>query len=175
MPEPIAPTSVLSGMLKSSLSDEDTIYHAELKRPDALRAMTNRLKLARPLNAPRPQMSPARAGSMWRITLTLADDLSKQKLFTLQENAVLGAYPPDDPRVQVSLTDWDARDRGVSRTHAAIRTGPTRLLILDLNSTNGTFLNSVPVGRGWAHTLNDGDLLTLGALSLWVHIIEQPV
>jgi hypothetical protein len=166
--------TVVPSNLKNSLSDDDTLFSEDFKNPDALRAMTNRLKLDRPRNSPKQQGTPIRSGSTWRITLTLADDPIKQKVVTIQDNAVLGAYPPNDPRVQVSLEDWDARNRGVSRTHAAIRTGPTRLLLLDLGSTNGTFLNSVPVGRGWAHTLADGDLLTLGALSLWVHIIEQP-
>lgn len=160
--------------IKNSMSDDDTLYRSDLQDSNALRAMTNRLKLDRPRNLAKQQVAPITAGSSWRITLTLADDPTKQKLVTISGDAVLGAYPPNDPRVQVSLEDWDARDRGVSRSHAAIRTGPTRLLILDLGSTNGTFLNSVPVGRGWAHTLNDGDLLTLGALSLWVHITEQP-
>ena len=174
MPDELSSTLLMPDKIKNDLSDDDTLYHIDRQNSDALRAMTTRLKLDRPRNAPKPLSAPVRTGSTWRITLTLADDQNKQKVFNLRDNAVIGAYPPDDPRVQVSLEDWGARDRGVSRTPAAIRSGPARLLLLDLGSTNGTFLNSVPVGRGWAHTLNDGDLLTLGALSVWVHIIEQP-
>jgi hypothetical protein len=47
----------------------------------------------------------------------------------------------------------------VSRHHALILMGPREIVIEDLNSTNGVFVNGRKIAR---HVLNDGDLLTIG-------------
>ena len=55
-----------------------------------------------------------------------------------------------------------------------LRPTPTNLYLIDLNSTNGTFHNSVPVGPGIARALEDGDTLLLGRLGLAVRVIARP-
>ncbi len=47
----------------------------------------------------------------------------------------------------------------VSRQHAMITMGPRDIVIEDLNSTNGVFVNGRKIAR---QTLNDGDVLTIG-------------
>ena len=58
-------------------------------------------------------------------------------------------------------TDCDLRlvDPGVSRHHAELRVEDGEVVLVDLGSTNGTFVNGQPVRRV---TLNDG---TQGGLS----------
>jgi diguanylate cyclase (GGDEF)-like protein len=47
----------------------------------------------------------------------------------------------------------------VSRRHACVDVGPDGFFVADLQSTNGTFVNDVPVDSG---TLKDGDYLRVG-------------
>lgn len=62
-------------------------------------------------------------------------------------------------------TDCDLRlvDPGVSRHHAEIRMEGSMVTLVDLGSTNGTFLNGQPVSRV---TLTDGARVTLGRTTL---------
>jgi hypothetical protein len=149
--------------------EHKTENKAEVRRSDPFRMMANHLKSTRPY-----LQKPATTGAGWRVQLTMVDDSARQKVVSIEADAVLGAYPPHDPRVDISLTDWEAVERGVSRRHAVLRVKDNHLLLIDLGSTNGTFLNTVPVTSGWARPVADGDLLSLGDLDLWVHILEIP-
>jgi len=62
-------------------------------------------------------------------------------------------------------TDCDLRlvDPGVSRHHAEIRVEDGEVVLVDLGSTNGTFVNGQPVRR---ITLTDGTRVTLGRTTL---------
>jgi pSer/pThr/pTyr-binding forkhead associated (FHA) protein len=56
------------------------------------------------------------------------------------------------------------RDRRLSRCHAAIRYSPTcGFMLYDLNSTNGTYVNSARIRR--SYLLQDGDLIRLGSMN----------
>lgn len=59
-------------------------------------------------------------------------------------------------------------DPDVSRTHAEIRSsGEGSFELVDLDSKNGTFVNDVPLSKGW--TLNEGDVIRLGECLLLFH------
>jgi hypothetical protein len=62
-------------------------------------------------------------------------------------------------------TDCDLRlvDPGVSRHHAELRVEDGEVVLVDLGSTNGTFVNGQPVRRV---SLNDGTQVTLGRTTL---------
>jgi hypothetical protein len=62
-------------------------------------------------------------------------------------------------------TDCDLRlvDPGVSRHHAELRVEDDEVVLVDLGSTNGTFVNSEPVRRV---ALTDGTRVTLGRTTL---------
>jgi pSer/pThr/pTyr-binding forkhead associated (FHA) protein len=62
-------------------------------------------------------------------------------------------------------TDCDLRlvDPGVSRHHAEIRVEDGEVVLVDLGSTNGTFVNGQPVRRV---ALTDGTRVTLGRTTL---------
>jgi len=62
-------------------------------------------------------------------------------------------------------TDCDLRlvDQGVSRHHAEIRVEDGDVVLVDLGSTNGTFVNGQPVRRV---SLTDGTRVTLGRTTL---------
>jgi pSer/pThr/pTyr-binding forkhead associated (FHA) protein len=62
-------------------------------------------------------------------------------------------------------TDCDLRlvDPGVSRHHAELRIEEASVVVVDLGSTNGTFVNGQPIRRA---TLTDGVRVTLGRTTL---------
>jgi pSer/pThr/pTyr-binding forkhead associated (FHA) protein len=49
-----------------------------------------------------------------------------------------------------------------------------KLFILDLRSTNGTHINGLPLGVGWAYALKDSDLITLAQLHLRFRLYRTP-
>jgi pSer/pThr/pTyr-binding forkhead associated (FHA) protein len=70
-------------------------------------------------------------------------------------------YPPD-----IDLAPMRARDRGVSRRHAALVTYGGELHILDLDSVNGTFVNNKRLLPESPYALRHGDRILLGDFEL---------
>jgi hypothetical protein len=54
----------------------------------------------------------------------------------------------------------------VSRRHCLLQVTERGLLVKDLESTNGTFVNGIPMGDGY---INEGDRLSLGTYVLTLH------
>jgi len=83
-----------------------------------------------------------------------------------------GSEGPNSP--DIDLSELDALKLGVSRRHALLRPTPNKLFLIDLDSTNGTMLNAVPVGRGMAQALRSGDAISLGGLNFTIEIVREP-
>jgi pSer/pThr/pTyr-binding forkhead associated (FHA) protein len=74
----------------------------------------------------------------------------------------------DDPTTNLDLTEDNGIELGVSRVHATLHGSSKGVVIMDLGSTNGTFLNNhhLPVNK--PYPLQSGDELRFG--ELLVHI-----
>jgi hypothetical protein len=59
----------------------------------------------------------------------------------------------------------------VSRNHAMVMMGPRKVIIEDLNSTNGVIVNGRKVSR---QSLNDGDLITIGEVQFRLSVKFTP-
>ena len=70
-------------------------------------------------------------------------------------------YLPD-----IDLAPYGAREKGISRRHAALVQYHGMLHIIDLESTNGTFINGNRIRPNVATQVRSGDVLTLGDLDL---------
>lgn len=70
----------------------------------------------------------------------------------------------------VSLSDYNAAKRGVSRRHMAIRRKGSLIYIVDVGSTNGTYLNGRRLQRNEERILRDGDEIHLSHLLIRVSI-----
>jgi pSer/pThr/pTyr-binding forkhead associated (FHA) protein len=68
----------------------------------------------------------------------------------------------------VDLTPYGALDRGVSREHARVYTEEGHLYIVDMNSTNGTFLSGKRLEPNTPALLHKGDELLLGRLPVQI-------
>ena len=75
-----------------------------------------------------------------------------------------------DPQValhpDVDLAPHGGSQAGVSRQHARLLYSPEGWLLEDLRSTNGTFLNSVPLRPGQPVRIQTGDMLRCAQLTL---------
>jgi len=69
----------------------------------------------------------------------------------------------------LDLTPFGAQEKGVSRMHAIIRRNEESLLVIDLGSVNGTYLNGQRLTSDQPHVLRDGDEIRLGKLVLHVY------
>jgi pSer/pThr/pTyr-binding forkhead associated (FHA) protein len=73
-------------------------------------------------------------------------------------------------RTQEAAVWIDSTD--VSRRHARIAVGPDGILIEDLNSKNGTYVNGARVGR--PHRLSDGDEIRVGSARIVFRSFSPP-
>jgi hypothetical protein len=73
----------------------------------------------------------------------------------------LGRSPSADGRSRLVTV----HDSCMSRDHALLETGPEGLVVQDLGSSNGTYVNDRRVQRA---VLHDGDRLRVGETDLWV-------
>ncbi len=74
---------------------------------------------------------------------------------------------------EIDLTDDIAPAKDVSRRHARISRKNGRVVIQDLASSNGTFLNGKRLESYLTEPLSDGDVLQLGATRIKVKILTR--
>ena len=103
-----------------------------------------------------PSVTPApRAGGGPSAYLVVISGPSFGEMYKLKgERSTLGRGDRTDIRVL---------DDGVSREHAAIERDGGKMVLVDLDSTNGTFCNGARVTR---HDLTDGDKISIGATTI---------
>jgi len=74
---------------------------------------------------------------------------------------------------EIDLTAHGAYRLGLSRRHAMIRRDGEKLILKDLNSRNGTYVNGEAIKGGDTHALRDGDELRFGNLTTRVNYIKN--
>lgn len=108
-------------------------------------------------------------GSMGNIRIYIADAREPHDYLLSGTALLLGrrdlnrGIKPD-----VDLYDYGAFEHGVSRCHALLRREGQRLIVQDLDSANGTYINGNQLVAHTPYPLSDGDLLRLGRLPLQV-------
>jgi predicted component of type VI protein secretion system len=85
--------------------------------------------------------------------------------FTLGRSAEGQPIVPD-----VDLAPYNAYVNGVSRLHAAIKRANNRIVVVDLGSSNGTYLNGTRLSPYVEMPVLHGDLVYLGKLKIQVLI-----
>jgi hypothetical protein len=68
----------------------------------------------------------------------------------------------------IDLSDYDAFDHGVSRLHAVIRLTDGEATVMDLGSSNGSYLNGVRLIPNTESPLQQDDVLSLGKLKMQI-------
>lgn len=120
----------------------------------------------RPPPPPLAEDALAPAQTTRKITLVVPSSRRRFKLEVLEEVMVGRASSELVP--EVDLTDDDGAEKGVSRLHAKIRAVQNGLVLIDLDSTNGTLLNNYRLPPNEPYPLKSGDEIRFG--DLLVHI-----
>jgi len=91
----------------------------------------------------------------------------------LDRPVILGRDAADEPDL-LDLTEFNALVHGVSRRHCLLRRIGDRLVIRDLDSTNGTYLNSRRLIPAEDYIVTNGDRVILGSLhiAIWFSPVE---
>lgn len=89
--------------------------------------------------------------------------LSDRNEFTLGR---VGEGQPIMP--DIDLSPYQAYTSGVSRLHAVLKRDAKRVMIMDLGSSNGTFVNGKRLNPNIDQPINNGDIIALGKLKIQV-------
>lgn len=89
--------------------------------------------------------------------------LADRTEFTLGRSAEGQPIVPD-----VDLSSYNAYANGVSRLHAAIKLIKNQVIIVDLGSSNGTYLNGTRLSPYIEMPIAHGDIIYLGKLKIQV-------
>lgn len=116
--------------------------------------------------AGRPE-APAVPSNSW-LSLHLMDSgkilpLASRNEFTLGRLSEGQPIMPD-----IDLTPYQAYASGVSRLHAVVKRDSNRVMVMDLGSSNGTYLNGRRLNPHMEESLNHGDIVALGKLKIQV-------
>ena len=80
---------------------------------------------------------------------------------------------PEDPSVVIDFEPFDGHQNGISRQHAMIKLVRDLLILVDLDSINGTFVNGERAAPLRRYQLYDGDELTFGRLNVQLHYYKK--
>lgn len=84
---------------------------------------------------------------------------------TPENSVTIGRRDPTKEEVPgIDLTPHGAYQMGISRNHAVLQIKDQRLIVVDLNSRNGTYVNGKRVEPQSPAKLRDGDELRLGKI-----------
>ena len=102
------------------------------------------------------------------ITLHLMDTgqvipLNDRSEFTLGRISDGQPVMPD-----IDLSPYQAYAHGVSRLHAVIKQASHHVLVMDLGSVNGTYVNGRRLNPNMEQPVNNGDIISLGKLKMQV-------
>ena len=120
-------------------------------------------------NTDRTQPSPPAQLQSW-ISLNLIESgqilpLADRTEFTLGRSVIGQPIVPD-----VDLSPYNAFANGVSRLHTILKFIQDRIVIMDLGSSNGTFLNGNRLSPHVETSVAHGDVISLGKLKMQVLI-----
>jgi len=116
--------------------------------------------------SPRPELASVPSNS-W-ISLHLMDSgkilpLASRNEFTLGRLSEGQPIMPD-----IDLTPYQAYASGVSRLHAVVKREGSQVAVMDLGSSNGTYLNGRRLNPHTEEPLSHGDIVALGKLKIQI-------
>jgi pSer/pThr/pTyr-binding forkhead associated (FHA) protein len=106
-----------------------------------------------------------------QITLTI-NGAAQPVVLNGRNEYVLGREGHEQVVPEVNLNPYGARDKGVSRVHAALRRDRGQVFLIDLGSSNGTRLNGQLVPAHQPALVASGDEIRLGKLLLRISFVS---
>lgn len=127
--------------------------------------------------APPRQTGPLDAGlgPPWVVELRIHDTPITIRLEVEKELSIGRSDVGTETYPDLDMTPYGGLDKGVSRQHAALLADARQLMLVDHNSTNGTFVNGLRLRPDLPFRLRHGDTIHLGQLRIEVHLQVTPV
>ena len=120
---------------------------------------------------PRTNWGKANIGPNESITLHVGNPTAEPAIHTcLIRPLVLGRALEDDPDVNINLEVYEATPKGVSRQHASLTLVAKTVMLTDLESANGTFLNGHRLSPNQHYIVRNGDEIRLSQLTLYIFL-----
>ena len=89
--------------------------------------------------------------------------------FQITPTIILGRFDPNHRTAnQLDLTDFGAVDKGVSRTHCQLEYEDGQVIVTDLGSTNGTFVDGKRLEPHKSYTMERGAEFIIGRLPIQI-------
>jgi hypothetical protein len=110
----------------------------------------------------------------WRVIFQTIGSGPKVLGVDVSDVAVVGRsdqIAPGNP--DLDLEPFGAQEHGVSRRHAILLPADDGLVLIDLESTNGTWINGVYLQPGQKYRLRAGDRVEFGRLRLIVRVVGE--
>jgi pSer/pThr/pTyr-binding forkhead associated (FHA) protein len=126
---------------------------------------TSRIRVA--AQAPSPAVDRLLSGQIG----LLIDGAAQAVILEGRPEYVLGREGHEQVVPDLNLNPYGAREKGVSRVHAALRRDQSQVLLIDLGSTNGTRLNGKPLAAHQPTRVENGDEIRLGKLMLTINFV----
>jgi|SRR5581483_3469309 hypothetical protein len=96
-------------------------------------------------------------------------DMEEPLIIPLTRDVLLGRYGGLDQQPPIDLAAFQGLEHGVSRRHALLRRFGPDVAIVDLGSTNGTWLNGIRIQPHQPVILRSGDRLLLARLPIQIY------
>ena len=114
------------------------------------------------------------AATTWRIILVSDRKEHAPQGLEICDDVTIGRTVSGIIKSDLDLTDVGGEDLGVSRKHALLVPTADKLKLVDLGSTNGTFVEGEELITGKPRSLQDGNILSFGGLHFRLKIVRQP-
>jgi hypothetical protein len=108
----------------------------------------------------------------WQIIFQPTKAKGKAIALEVQNITIVGRADPDSAtQPDLDLTPQGGDKLGVSRQHAILMSNVDGLWLIDLDSTNGTWVNGLYLQPGLKYRLRNGDRIEFGSLELAVRVL----
>jgi pSer/pThr/pTyr-binding forkhead associated (FHA) protein len=108
----------------------------------------------------------------WQIIFQPTKSKGKAIALEVQNITIVGRADPDcATQPDLDLTPQGGDKLGVSRQHAILMSNVDGLWLIDLDSTNGTWVNGLYLQPGLKYRLRNGDRIEFGSLELAVRVL----
>ena len=143
---------------------------AQLQYPDALvtqNISTAQVREALTTTPTHPLSVPQMQATAWASLHLL--DTGQMLPLVERDEFTLGRVSEGQPIMpDIDLSAYQAYACGVSRLHVIIKRAGARVVIMDIGSANGTYLNGKRLNPNTEQTLAHGDIIALGKLKMQI-------
>jgi hypothetical protein len=107
----------------------------------------------------------------WRVILQALTPEGDVVGAEIRRISVIGRADRSNLQPDMDLSHLDKGKSGVSRQHAVLLPANDGLYLIDLDSTNGTWVNGLYLQPGHKHRLSTGDVIEFGTLKMLTRVV----